>query len=615
MTRPAGRDKAESWFGALGMSAGPASTTFDAGSGFDTRWGAAGPGGGDSRFLAREAQRLVSSDETAQRRVLRTYLAARATLGPVLLLVQAVLQVLAPRGGLWLPLITGLYAVQALVWWWLSRRAAQGGGLPLRRWQGWATIGVDVLAFSVMHWLDPGGSLNHAALLVLPVLMAGVLMPREPGLATAGAVGLMLLAVAWRRSLEGGDLTALLSQAGLAGIGLFVIVLVAGQLASRLAREERTARGSLELARQQAELNRLVIDEMSDGVLVVDRKGRVRSANPAARSLLAGEGECPAPPFSLRGDEGWHSLLEAVQAAYGAGHWPAAGVDLALSFGRGTPRSVRVRARFTRRTSAPVGGDGAGSEVLAVLFVDELRNVLARQRQERLLAMGRISAAIAHEIRNPLSAVAQANALLQEDALRPDQQRLLRIVADNVERLKRIVDDVMEAAPGSQAPSRTVDLSAEVGAICAEWARTVGLNLCSDCRLKVQLPAEPLGAIFDVDHLRRVLVNLLENALRHSRDLPGSVLLSVEPLDGPLVRLSVASDGELIAPEVEAHLFEPFHSTRSRGTGLGLYICRELCERHGGSIDYLRRPGARHGNVFQVVMRRDAVSSEGRLHL
>jgi two-component system sensor histidine kinase PilS (NtrC family) len=89
----------------------------------------------------------------------------------------------------------------------------------------------------------------------------------------------------------------------------------------------------------------------------------------------------------------------------------------------------------------------------------------------------------------------------------------------------------------------------------------------------------------------------------------------LEPLDGPLVRLAVASDGDPIPPEVEAHLFEPFHSTRSRGTGLGLYICRELCERHGASIDYLRRPGDRHVNLFQVVMQRDTIASEGRLHL
>ena len=614
MKSAATRDNAESWFDALGMSSDAAATTLDGSSAFDAQWRASGSGPEDSRFLARQARRLVATDDTAQRRLFRTYLAARAVLGLALSLVQSLVHVLVGHASLALLVACTAYALQAVVWWWLSRPAVAGRDALLRRWHGWATVGVDVLAFSVMHWLDTSGSLNHAALLVLPVLMAGVLSPRLPALATASVVGLMLLAVAWRRSLDGGDMTSLLSQAGLAGVGLFVIVLVAGQLASRLAREERTARGSLELARQQAELNRLVIDEMSDGVLVVDRRGRVRSANPAARELLAAADHCPMPPFSLAGDDGWAGLLAAVQSAYASGVWPAQGVDLALSFARGTPRSVRVRARFTRRTRGPAG-DAEGAEVLAVLFVEELRNVLARQRHDRLLAMGRISAGIAHEIRNPLAAVAQANALLQEDALRPDQQRLLRIVADNVERLKRIVDDVMEAAPGSQAPSRTVDVSSEVGAICAEWARTVGLVLGGDGRLKVLLPPEPVGAVFDPDHLRRVLVNLLENALRHSRDEPGSVLLTLEALDGPLVRLSVASSGELIGPEVEAHLFEPFHSTRSRGTGLGLYICRQLCERHGASIDYVRYEGVRHGNVFQVVMRRDAVSSEGRLHL
>jgi two-component system sensor histidine kinase PilS (NtrC family) len=222
---------------------------------------------------------------------------------------------------------------------------------------------------------------------------------------------------------------------------------------------------------------------------------------------------------------------------------------------------------------------------------------------------------VAHEIRNPLAAISQANALLQEDVLRPDQQRLVRIVADNVERLKRIVDDVMEAAPGSATPSRTLDACAEVASICSEWARTVGLGLGSESRLRVLMPTEAVGVAFDSDHLRRVLVNLLENGLRHASNEPGAVVLTLKALDAPLVRLTVASDGPPIAFEVEAHLFEPFHSTRSRGTGLGLYICRELCARHGASIDYLRRVGERHVNVFQVVMRRESIASPDRLHL
>jgi len=607
----------ESWFDALGFGE---PSVLEGASTLDPRWAdeLSTGSGDDSKFLSRQARRLVAADDSAHQRVYRTYLTARAGLGIALVLAQLAIDLFGGHGPSLQLALCGAYAMQAL----MLRLWTVGDMRPLRparrRWRWWTTVGVDVLAFGAMHWLEPNATLNHAALLVLPVLMAGVLSPRVTGLATAAAASLLLLASAWQRVLAGGEITPLMSQAGMAGVGLFVTVLVAGQMASRLAREERTARGSLELARQQAELNRLVIDEMSDGVLVVDRRGRVRAANPAARGLLSDNGACPPAPFSLASQAGWGALQEAVAKAYESGQWPAGDTDLAVAYASESPRSVRVRARFTR--GARLGGSRGGGEdrtdeVLAVLFMEELRTVLARQREERLVAMGRISAGIAHEIRNPLAAVSQANALLQEDVLRPDQQRLVRIVADNVERLRRIVDDVMEAAPGSTAPSRTIDATAEVASICAEWARTVGLALGSESRLRVGLPKEPLGAVFDPDHLRRVLVNLLENALRHSSDRPGAVLVLLESLDGPLVRLVVASDGEPIPAEVEAHLFEPFHSSRSRGTGLGLYICRELCERHGASIDYLRRPGDRHANLFQVVMRRDAVASEGRLHL
>ena len=608
----------ESWLDALGF--GEPSALEDA-STLDPRW-AEGPatGGDDSRFLSRQARRLVNADDSAHRRVYRTYLTARAGLGMALVLAQLAIDLFGGRGPSWQFVLCAVYALQSVI----LRLWTAGDTGPTspgrRRWRWWTTVGVDVAAFGAMHWLEPNATLNHAALLVLPVLMAGVLSARVTALATAAVASLLLLASAWERALVAGEFTALLSQAGMAGAGLFVTVLVSGQMASRLAREERTARGSLELARQQAELNRLVIDEMSDGVLVVDRRGRVRAANPAARGLLSERGACPPAPFSLSSQVGWTALQDAVAKAYESGQWPAAGLDLTLAYAGETPRSVRVRARFTRgaRLGVRPGGPDeqrVDEEFLAVLFMEELRTVLARQREERLVAMGRISAGIAHEIRNPLAAVSQANALLQEDVLRPDQQRLVRIVANNVERLRRIVEDVMEAAPGSTSPSRTIDATAEVAAICAEWARTVGLALGSDSRLRVLLPKEPLGAVFDPDHLRRVLVNLLENAVRHCSEKAGAVLVLLEPLDGPYARLAVASDGEPIPPEVEAHLFEPFHSSRSRGTGLGLYICRELCERHGASIDYLRRVDERHANVFQVVMRHDEVTVEGRLHL
>ena len=134
-----------------------------------------------------------------------------------------------------------------------------------------------------------------------------------------------------------------MTQAGLAGSGFFVITVLAGELARRLAREEMSARGSLELARQQAQLNQLVIEEMQDGVLVVDRRGRVRAANPAARRLLAAGGIGRAAPFQLRGVPAWEGLVRTVERAFSEATWPAAGRDVALAFEQQPQRTLRVR--------------------------------------------------------------------------------------------------------------------------------------------------------------------------------------------------------------------------------------------------------------------------------
>ncbi|MEO6661660.1 MAG: ATP-binding protein, partial [Rubrivivax sp.] len=405
---------------------------------------------------------------------------------------------------------------------------------------------------------------------------------------------------------------ALMLQSGLVGIGMFAIVLLAGELAGRLAREEVAARGSFELARQQAQLNRLVIEEMVDGVLVVDRRLRVRAANPAARALLVTQGLAPPAPFAVDERTDWAALCAAVEQALREGQWPEAGRDVTLAFEDGHRRTLRMRVRFMRASSlAPVGNPPDGpaadtaAEPFAVLLLEDVRTLEARIRQEKLAAMGRVSAGIAHEIRNPLAAITQANALLLEDLHDAPQQRLAQIVADNAERLKRLVDDVMELSPGGDPPPRCIDATEAVAGGVAEWAQTAGIGLQTDGRLRLELPDRPLGIAFDPDHLRRVLVNLLDNAHRHAPATAGSIFLRLAVRDEQWASLAVLSEGALIGPEIERLLFEPFFSTRSRGSGLGLYICRELCERHGASIDYRPRPAAeRLRNEFIVSLRR-----------
>ncbi len=555
-----------------------------------------------SREWSTGSRQLATTSATL--RLFRLFVGARAALGVAVALGQLLTGALGAWASPAVLAVVFFYAVAAVLVWLRSadvevRDPASPWGLRRRVWA--STIGFDIACFGGLHALSATSGPNYGALLVLPVLMAGVFMPRPASFVVSVVVTLVLVFAAGASATTGTDFTATLAQAGLAGFGLFMVALLASELASRLRREEASARGSLERARQEAQLNRLVIEEMRDGVMVLDREGWVRRANPAARALIAATGGGPEPPFQLRGMAAWQELVSMIEKAFAAGAGTDLAQDVVLTFEPGYRRTLRVRPRFTRRRDARASEE----EELCVLFLEDMRDVQARTRQERLAAMGRVSAGIAHEIRNPLAAIAQANALIFEDAQDPSQQRLARMVADNVERLKRIVDDVMEVAPGTAGDVQPTDAKALTSSVCADWARTNRVPIGPGALLQVELPYGPMGVHFDADHLRRVLVNLLDNAYRHASRQPGSVRVRVYEKDHGDAALLVVNDGDTIEPDVERHLFEPFFSTRSRGTGLGLYICRELCGRYGARIDYRQRPGADGSrNEFHVVMRR-----------
>lgn len=559
-----------------------------------------------TRFLEQQLPDGVAGPRPAFQRIYRAFVAARAALGVLLVLSQISLALFSnvPPALAALFLSIG-YAAFTITQWLLPARLSEPavqGRLRRREWV--ATIGLDLVAFGVLHSLS-GAAPAYAALFVLPVLMAGVLTARLPAMAVAAGVSLVLLGSAGLEVARGGEGTVLVTQAGLVGGGFFLIAVLAGELAGRLAREELAARSTLAMARQQAQLNRLVIDEMQEGVLVVDRGGRVRAANPASLQLLrASRVNRAAAPFLLRGVPAWEPVVNAVERAFSEGTWPVGGRDVTLQFDardgeNASSRLLRLRMRFTRRRQA------TSIEELCVLLVEDARAVQARARQEKLAAMGRVSAGIAHEIRNPLAAIAQANALLHEDMADPAQRRLTQMVSDNVERLKRIVDDVLEVAPREKFDAPVIDLAETVATTCSEWARTAGLPTDDTTPLETDPGREMGGVRFEPDHLRRVLVNLLDNALRHSSQQPGCVRVRIRKQGNSGLALSVGSDGAPISQDVEPYLFEPFFSTRSRGTGLGLYICRELCERYGATIEYRpRNADKRHRNVFQVTMPR-----------
>lgn len=471
------------------------------------------------------------------------------------------------------------------------------------------SIGVDLAAISALQLLN-SGAMNYTPLFGLPVLMAAVLGTLTLALGTTAGVTLLLLGWAWwMGSGTAGDDAPRYLQSALTGTGYFIVSYLVHQLAVRLAREQELAQQSQVAARVQTQVSALVIQNLTDGVLVVDESDVVRLANPAALQLLGGASP-PQLPFALPSLAPWNPLVMLARRTFRQEQPQTADVDL-LHPGQ-SPTGLHVR---TWLTSTREAARHARTERVCVMFLHDLREMEARLRTEKLAAMGRMSAAVAHEIRNPLAAIVQANALLEEDLKDPAQKRLAHMVQQNADRLARIAEEVLDIARVqhqiSHAPASTLSLDETVSQIWNDWQAQDSLQR----RGVVILEASNTQVEFDNEHLRRVLVNLLDNALRYIGQEPDSLTVTTRAAPSGQISLQVWSDGAPMDKSVERHLFEPFFSSESRSSGLGLYICRELCQRHGASISYQRLTrttlrGEVGGNAFTVSFRRTTRPSE-----
>ncbi len=451
----------------------------------------------------------------------------------------------------------------------------------------------DLVALTAL--MHAAGGLRSGVVVLLIAALAGaaVVSTRRMAASFAAAATLLVLAEASWPLLHGGGDAAMTMTAGLVGVACFATAMTVNWLAIRLHAQEEIARRRGEDLRRQHAVTSQVVAELQQGVLVVGPRGAVTTMNPAARTLLGVEAEAPtlAADSSPAGGPAWAALRRAYARWREGGSPTHAEVELSLPAPGGA--AVRVSLRF-------MGGDG-GDDVVVIL--EDQRLVEVRAQQLKLASMGRLSASIAHEVRNPLAAIRHANSLLAERIDDPALARLARIVEDNTVRIDRIVEDVLSIARRERAGDESIDLRVFLTGFVTEFAAASGAD---PRRIAVRLETDrPIR--FDPNHLRQVLLNLLGNALRHASGAEGAVLIGWRERDAHRLELTVADDGSGLPPEMLEHAFEPFSTTDSRGTGLGLYLARELCNANDATIRYeAATASGRYRSVFVIEPKRDS---------
>jgi two-component system sensor histidine kinase PilS (NtrC family) len=447
-------------------------------------------------------------------------------------------------------------------------------------WQLSVQVTADVLFITLLMHAS-GGIASGMGLLLLAVLAGAGLISR--GRLTLFHASLASIAVLLEQTYQVLRLDAsvmLYVQAGFLSIGFFATAWVAHMLARYTVESERlAAQREIDLA-DMAEVNRMVIRDMHDGVLVVDAEGVIRSRNARAEELL---GSFPPDREDTRLTDYAPSLAARLADWRERGGTTPGSVATAVS-----GRSLSVRF-------VPVGRH---RRVGAVVFLEDLTRVQEQARQMKLASLGRLTANIAHEIRNPLSAISHATELLQEEpGMDETASRLLRIIHDNTQRLDRMVQDVLKLNRRDSAHREVFQLGT--------YLRTFAEQFCSIERIDpavISLGFDPVVAVrFDRSHLNQIMWNLCRNALRHCSGRPGAIQVRVTHAPAvERVRIEVADDGPGVPAEYRPHLFEPFFTTVANGTGLGLYIAREVCQANDAELDYVESSG---GGRFAVVMR------------
>jgi len=506
----------------------------------------------------------------------------RLTLGSLLLVVFVSVRDPHIIGGAhpglaWATLAAMLAAGAAEIW--LLRNRSPSAQVQIH-----LQLALDLIVITGLMHASGGVPSGIGGLLVVSVGALALIVRQDRAFLFAAMAALLILGEQTFSYLQGLTGTAQYAPAGILGAVIFVMAAVVQALRGRLLETEALAEQRGVDLRNLAELNQYIVQHLRESIVVVDGDDRIRLINGSAATHLGTDTREAGQAVK----EVWPELANRLEIWRARGRPPGKPVPSFTS----ADGSTTISPHF-----APLGTDRSGG---MLIFLEDTSLLAERVQQSKLASLGRLSASIAHEIRNPVGAMSHAGQLLAESPTAgAEEQRLTDIIRVNGTRVSHIVESVLTLSRREKTQPKRLELRKWLEDFITEFARTLELY---EGAVALEDAAPELAVRMDPTHLHQILWNLCENAVKHASEAAGAI--AVELSCGQLVKsgrpyLEVADRGPGIDPEEIEKLFEPFHTGERGGTGLGLFISRELCECNGATLRYQVRPGG--GSLFRIV--------------
>ena len=457
-----------------------------------------------------------------------------------------------------------------------------------RQWPGAQTQALtqllaDILAVSLLTFCSGGIASGLGALLILPVTAINLIIKRRLGLLVAATATLALLFQQGLTILNGTGDAGELTATAMLGALMFILSISASYAFQRMLDSEALVKQREVDIANLAELNEFIVQHLRESILVVDEQDRVRLINESAAQLLK---EGPVATHTLLGEISPRLLylLDIWRHQEIDAHTMTASL---VSANGGT----LIQPHFVALANKSPGP--------TLIFLEDTSIVAERVQQSKLAALGRLSASIAHEVRNPVGAMSHAAQLLQESPnLSAPDLRLSSIITSNAERVSTIINNILQLSRRETTHAQSLSLNDWVEEFSHQFQQSFQLSVD---QLHVEHPGYPVTVKVDSSHLHQIVSNLCENALKYGQSSSGKWLEirygRISNTNRPY--LEIADRGAGIDPEQAIRIFEPFFTAGDGGTGLGLFIARELTHCNRAVLIYEPRHGG--GSIFRIV--------------